>query len=289
MAYVTGEKQYQIMPINGMTQSIETAITVENIPSRIVSDSYRSIIYAVNPENNSLSILKRNDSETIIPVGKYPMDLSISQDGYSVYVLNQKSYSVSILDTVTEKITTMTDIGPAPSGIAISSHKRYLAVSNQTGSLNVYDLTKKGYAMVILGVDIFPGKIAITHDEKYVYVCSARSSSVVLVDIQTMTKVGEFFNMGMPTDIVIDSKDQYVYVTDHHGHQVFVINHKTRKLETSSILVGTNPQGLALSSDGTFLYVANSGTNTVSAIELATKIEAKISIKNFTPLWIATG
>ena len=53
-----------------------------------------------------------------------------------------------------------------------------------------------------------------------------------------------------------------------------VINTATNQV-ISTIGVGSSPQGLAISPDGTKAYVANGGSNTVSVINTATKPRTK--------------
>ena len=63
---------------------------------------------------------------------------------------------------------------------------------------------------------------------------------------------------------------QRAYVANNGSDSVSVI--------TSTILVGTNPNGVAITPDGTFAYVANNGDNTVSKIVTATRAVGTIGV-----------
>ncbi|HEX6596378.1 MAG TPA: beta-propeller fold lactonase family protein, partial [Acidimicrobiales bacterium] len=69
-------------------------------------------------------------------------------------------------------------------------------------------------------------------------------------------------------DIVVDPSGARAYATNRQRNQVEVFSLATRRLETP-IPVGSRPQGLDLSADGRLLYVANSGANDVSVVDLA--------------------
>src|SRR5262249_60420038 len=61
----------------------------------------------------------------------------------------------------------------------------------------------------------------------------------------------------------------FVYVDNLRGNSVSVIDTATNTV-TATILVGRNPEGVAISPDGAFAYVVNNSDNSVSVIATAT-------------------
>jgi YVTN family beta-propeller protein len=73
-------------------------------------------------------------------------------------------------------------------------------------------------------------------------------------------------------EILIDDSCKYVYVTNRSANRVEVFSLSTGALVTP-ITVGSQPSGLDTSPDGKTLYVANSGGNDISLVDLATGTE----------------
>jgi len=78
--------------------------------------------------------------------------------------------------------------------------------------------------------------------------------------------------VGELRDVLIDDSCKYVYVTNKSENRVEVFSLRTGKLVTP-IAVGSQPSGLDTSPDGKTLYVANSGGNNISVVNLASGIE----------------
>src|SRR5205085_377509 len=97
--------------------------------------------------------------------------------------------------------------------------------------------------------------IAVTPDDKLVWVANPDSNSVSIINVendanQTVAeiKVGE-----EPNNLAIAPNGQTVYVANTVSGTVTVINAATRKI-AGTIPVGTEPYGLALTPNGTKLY-----------------------------------
>ena len=74
--------------------------------------------------------------------------------------------------------------------------------------------------------------------------------------------------------VVIDEPCQYVYLTNTTQNRVEVYSLATGQLETP-IQVGAQPRGLDITPDGALLYVANSGGNNISVVDLAQRVELR--------------
>ena len=72
----------------------------------------------------------------------------------------------------------------------------------------------------------------------------------------------------------------YAYITNGESNTVSVIDTATNTV-TATVPVGSEPEGIAVSPDGTGVYVANLKSNTVSVIDTATNtVTATVSVGN---------
>jgi YVTN family beta-propeller protein len=77
---------------------------------------------------------------------------------------------------------------------------------------------------------------------------------------------------GALTELIIDDQCEHVYLTNATNNTVEVFSLQTGTLQ-APIQVGSSPTGLDTSPDGKTLYVANSGANNISVVDLNTRVE----------------
>ena len=127
-------------------------------------------------------------------------------------------------------------VGDHPYTVVMHPDNRTVFVSNWGGrSVSVVDLEKQR-EITRIGVGSHPNAMRLSTDASKLYVTNANSNEVFIIDIESRT-VGEVVNLspypGAPAS-------------------------------------GTTPNGLALSSDGATLFVANADNNDVALIDVST-------------------
>lgn len=95
---------------------------------------------------------------------------------------------------------------------------------------------------------------------------SISQGNIVPVSINASTAEGL-------ADILLDSTRQRVYVTNSGLNRVEIYDLKTKKF-LSPIKVGQLPHGMALGLDGNTLYVANTGGESISIVDLTRNIQS---------------
>jgi YVTN family beta-propeller protein len=99
---------------------------------------------------------------------------------------------------------------------------------------------------------------------------------------------------GTLTELIIDDQCEHVYLTNVTSNTVEVYSLLDGSLR-APIQVGSSPTGLDTSPDGKTLYVANSGANNISVVDLTTRVEkAKVPVPpdsfiNDTPFSLAVA
>jgi YVTN family beta-propeller protein len=147
--------------------------------------------------------------------------------GTKVYVTNWDSNSVSVIDTVTNKVIATEPVGKGPNGVAVTpdGSKVYVANSGEYSS---------GYVSVI---------------------------DTATDNITANVPVGR-----EPIGVAITPDGSKVYVTNFYSNNVFVIDTSNDNV-TATVPVGNSPFGVAVTPYGTAVYVANEGSGSVSVID----------------------
>ena len=124
--------------------------------------------------------------------------------------------------------------------------------------------------------------IALTVDDFFAVVVNPDTDSLTFFDVTTDTpiKIGEIPVGGNPSSVAIDA-NYIAYVANSRDGSVSVVDLFALAV-TDVVAVGSEPTALALSPNGTRLYVANSASNSLSVLDTATKsVVATVDLSAF--------
>jgi gliding motility-associated-like protein len=234
-----------------------------------VTPASATAAYAYIPASNSpgtVSVVSIAQNTVVkdITVGNAPGCVAVNPGGSTVYVGNSFSNTVSVISTATNTVVATVAVGKNPSGICVSADgsKVYVADYND-GTITVIDAATNSVTATIGGFQR-PGALAISPNGSKLYVCCSGGISVV----GTAGNNIEASIAGSADQIAISPDGSTVYVTDENSG-VEVINTATNTL-TTTITVGLTPEGLAISTDGSILYVACFNAGNITAINTKT-------------------
>lgn len=151
-----------------------------------------------------------------------------------------------------------------------------LSVGQRTGSEPFLYIPNRGSNTVSLinttdnslvstiDVGISPTSVASLPDGSKVYIVNLSSSSVSVINTSTRTVETTIEVGSQPTDIVVSPQGDRVYVSNQDDNTITVINVDDNS--TTFIDLFSEPLGLAISNDGSLLYVTLTTLNRVIAI-----------------------
>jgi YVTN family beta-propeller protein len=126
------------------------------------------------------------------------------------------------------------------------------------------------------------------------YISMQSLDKVGVVSLIQRTPEGEAIPAGSaPANMVLNPRSdrEYLYVTNHSTNTVSFLNVRTRQNEVA-VLSGANPWDVAITPNGRFLYVSNTGDATVAMIDVENRSRVKTfsfpSYAGFKPRGVAT-
>jgi YVTN family beta-propeller protein len=202
------------------------------------------------PAGSLYTVINKNGT-TVLPNGRlltpsgkslivapHPFGLALSCDGEMAVTANSGVSPLSI--SIIHKLTTNPEIIQVPPGY-----------SSNTGILE----------------SVFMG-LAITPDNKKVYVAAGQDNSILVFDLLTGNKIdsvdcsvsanGTKFPDGYIGDMTLSRDGNHLFAVDQTNFRLVIVD--TRKMQViNSVPVGRYPFGVALSHDEKKVYVANVG------------------------------
>lgn len=207
-----------------------------NIPIRSITslDPCRILAYVTNfglfdAPNNTISVIETTTDTVVdtITVGTGPLGIAITPNGQRVYVTNRVDDSVSVIDTATNKVIVTIPVGNQPSMVAVTPD----------------------------GIRVYVGNSA----DNTISVIDTRSNTV----IDLITLESGSIPIDVPFGITIANTPVGIraYVANKGDNTVLEIdadpNSPTFNTVIDTITVGISPTDVAITPDGTTLYVTN--------------------------------
>jgi YVTN family beta-propeller protein len=197
-----------------------------------------------------------------------PVVTEIPKDRGRVYVANESSNSVTVVDGATfEVVATVDARNNATHDLALSRDGRLLLATNLApGRLSVIDT-----AALETVASIYTGGrahvVALTNDERQAWVANIAEDNVSIVDIATRRVIGTVPTGNGPTGLVFSRDGRFAYVSNQGDKTVAVVDTVTHAV-LKHIPVGTNPHFLTLGPDGR-IWGCNTGSNDIYVIDPA--------------------
>ncbi|HLA38834.1 MAG TPA: YncE family protein, partial [Candidatus Glassbacteria bacterium] len=221
-----------------------------------------------------------------ISVGRAPRYLKLDPQAGLLYVSNwgqgTGDGSVSIVDLASfSESDRVFNVGTNPAGLDFSASldRLYVALSGEDN----LGVLHGGAVEQRIRVGFQPLGVAVGPNGEFVYVTNSNSASVSIVSTSTGTLTGSIPDVGnAPGNILIPPGGDLLFVSNYGSDepgpdQVAAVNRTTGAITT--ITVGDKPRGLASTSDGATIFVANSGSASVSVIStLLLREQLKISV-----------
>lgn len=178
---------------------------------------------------------------TTVTAGSDPVAIAFNPATNKIYVVNQNSNNVTVIDGVTYK-TNAVAAGAAPNALAINSvtNKIYV-VNGSSASITVINGANNSTASVAVGD--YPIAVAVNTVTNKIYVANYYANNVTVIDGATNHTTTVTTGI-RPTALAVNPATNKIYVADFGSETLTIIDGATNS--TTSVGVGSYPLAIAI-------------------------------------------
>lgn len=179
-----------------------------------------------------------------LPLESLPSHMAFTADSRTVYVTLQGADKLAAIDLDTQSVMWTTQVGDTPAGVWLTPGDKTILVA-LTGSDAVVAVDPATHAVF---KRIVTGEAAHNFrsmaDGRHVLVSNRVSNTISIIDMDTLTKVGDITGLRPgPDDMELSADRRWLWVTFRFARSVGVIDMRTLKL-VDVIPVGKSPHGI---------------------------------------------
>jgi YVTN family beta-propeller protein len=282
-------------------------------PISVAVSPNRSYLYSTDYSGNTIGVYSIASTGVLTALGETttqgPWGIAISPNGKYLYVTNYSSGTLSsytINSTGALSAINTIAAGSAPRFVAISPNGNYLYVADSGYNVIVYAIGSTGSLALLETVPtsgFMSYGLAISPNGNYLYITNDNSGGIAAYIINsdgTLSFINTFSTGSSPQCIVISPNGNYLYTANYgsttgvNGISAYTIGSGggLTSITSGTLTTGNGPRSLAISVDGSYLYVTNFYSNNVSAYAIGlggtlTAITAGALATGFNPFGIS--
>lgn len=219
--------------------------------------------------------------------------------GYRLYVSNELSGDLSVIDPVSRRGIGRIALGKRPRGLARSPDGRLLFIAlsgspiggpgvdesrlrpadKAADGIAILDVASGRVLRVLRGISD-PEQVAVSRDGGRLFVASEDTGRGLVLDARDGRVLARLDVGGEPEGIAVSPDGRLAYFTSEEDSQVAVVETASPRVR-ARIAVGMRPRNAVFSSDGRRAYVPGEGDGSIAAIDvLHDRVVARVTLED---------
>jgi quinoprotein dehydrogenase-associated probable ABC transporter substrate-binding protein/PQQ-dependent catabolism-associated beta-propeller protein len=218
-------------------------------PEEFDVDAVNGRLFVSNEDAAELSIvdLATGDVLRTVAVGAEPEGVRLSPDRKKVYVTSESDHAVTIVDAQSAAVLGSIEVGWRPRDAIFSADgSRAYVSAEHGGSVAAVDVaTNKVLQTIALPPASLPMGLALSPDDRRLYVANGRARTVSVIDLAASTLLANIRVGARPWGIGLTSDGKFLYTANGSSNDVSVIDTASLNV-VATVRVGATPWGIAV-------------------------------------------
>ncbi len=244
-AYVTESTLGKVAVVDLSSGNVIGSIGVGSFPTAIAIEN--GYAYVADSGSGSVSVVSLAGMNVIktIHTGIFPSYIAASSDGADVFVINQLSENITIINATTKSVAGVIALDSVPYALAPDAAGNVVYVTFPSKG-TVEEISVSNGA-VMKGGDALSVPFGVAYDQlnNELYVADAGTNSVSIMNATTLGIVRTVYVGFLPTVATISPDYRYVYILDSGSDMISIIN-TTNDAAAGTYPTGVFPTGMAL-------------------------------------------
>lgn len=227
LVYVTNQSSPFVSVLDEGTRAWRAPINVGGPSQCIALELDRNRAYVTTNGNTVLvldlisgSVLKTVRDRSFRATNGVAIDPRRSR----VYVQNEGSNSISVINTLTNRVIKSFDSGHASNGVAVDPTAQLLVVANSDGTVSIFTTVDDTDTLVAtINVSSAISSVAVNAALHRAYVTNLLANTVSEIDTQQNVVIGTIAVGNDPEGIAVDSTTNREYVASYYADYVTVL------------------------------------------------------------------
>jgi DNA-binding beta-propeller fold protein YncE len=255
------------------TPAVTATISLGRLPGELALDQNRRRVYAALGGEDAIAVIDLVNEVVQARIklrpGDEPREIALSPDGRTLVSANPGSHSVSVVDPLSFFERERILLSSKPSSVFFDrSNDRAFVVHESTGTLMVID-TRQPRILASAQIEESPLRGAVSADGRELYLITAYSSDLLVVDTATLAVIGRKFVGPGALCIQVDENDGLIYVGSQSGE--VVVLEPDLDLPIDSLATSGPVSYLAIDREENSLFTVIAGGMRIEKYDLVSK------------------
>ncbi len=194
------------------------------VESAVSPDGRR--LYVSDFRDAVVHFVRLRDRRTLrsVAVGRHPKVLALTHDGARLFAANWSGRSVSEVDTATGAVVRTLPAGHSPRGLAVARDGTLYVANFHSDSLDVFAGPERAERRRVEGVCHVPRHLALSPDERRLYVSCLGDDALVVLDARTLAVERRVPVGDAPKAVDVSADGRVVATADYGGSTVTLVD-----------------------------------------------------------------
>lgn len=271
--YLTSFDEAKIYILDAATFKIVGEVPFSSPHKLLVADNSSEIYVSAGGGKVVEASIETLNVTNQTQTGDRPGEMAWDSQRNNIFVVNEFSDNVSVIDRQIFKVIRTLKVGRRPLGIVVDRNNKYAYVSNdRDGTLSIISLDSLSVVGTIQGVGR-PGKLLTYPNKNLILSLDKYNNQVHVIDQDTNKIVLSIDVVNLPVDMVLDPQSEHLYVISFTDSSIGVVDLASEKMKEviqlgSAFDAVSGLNNIELDSKRNSLVVTNTNTGQVYMVKL---------------------